>query len=277
MDGQHAAAGEADALVASRRLELAQAREQFDRRQPLLTEKAVSAEELAQASTQVRVAEAALAAAEQHARAAHALIDGIGVADNPAVLQARAAYEEAWLAVRRSSVRAPIAGYVARRTVQVGQRVLPGAALLVIVPLDKLWVDANFKESQLASLRIGQPVTVVADVYGRSATFHGRVAGLSAGTGSAFSLLPAQNASGNWIKVVQRLAVRIELDAQELAAHPLRIGLSTSVAVDTHDRSGPMLAATAHVAAQTGIYEADAAAAEAAAAAIVAGGSPPAP
>ena len=150
---------------------------------------------------------------------------------------------QAWLAARRNAILAPVSGYVAKRSVQVGAHVSPGMALLSIVPLDQLWVDANFKESELQNIRIGQPVTVEADIYGGKVTYHGNVVGLSAGTGSAFSLLPAQNASGNWIKVVQRLPVRIALDSKELAEHPLRVGLSATVTVDTHRRDGAVLGA----------------------------------
>ena len=152
--------------------------------------------------------------------------------------------ERAWLALVRTSVRAPVKGYVARRSVQLGERIAPGAPLMSLVPLGRLWLEANFREMQLRHMRIGQPVTVVADLYGGRVTYHGRVAGLGLGTGSAFALLPAQNATGNWIKVVQRVPVRIELDPRELAAHPLRIGLSTVVRVDLHDTSGAELAQT---------------------------------
>jgi membrane fusion protein (multidrug efflux system) len=161
------------------------------------------------------------------------------------VLSAAARYREAWLAFKRSEINAPVAGTVARRSVQLGQRVASGATIMAIVPLDQLWVDANFKESQLESLRIGQPVTLSADVYGRRTEYRGRVAGLGAGTGSAFSLLPAQNATGNWIKIVQRVPVRIAVEAKDIAEHPLRVGLSMDVDVDVHDQSGPSVVAAA--------------------------------
>ena len=137
----------------------------------------------------------------------------------------------------RTEIPAPLSGFVARRTVQVGQRVSAGNVLMTVAPLEDVWVDANFKENQLAHLRPGQPVELIADAYGSGVTYHGRVAGFSAGPGSAFALLPAQNASGNWIKVVQRVPVRVVLDRKELAEHPLQIGLSMKVDVDTHDRS----------------------------------------
>ncbi|MPM38544.1 Multidrug export protein EmrA [bioreactor metagenome] len=154
---------------------------------------------------------------------------------------AAARLREAYLAWRRTQVPAPVSGQVARRSVQVGQRTASGTPLMAVVPLEQLWVDANFKEGQLSAMRIGQPATLTADLYGSSVTYHGKVVGLSAGTGSAFSLLPAQNATGNWIKVVQRLPVRIALDPAELKAHPLRIGLSMVVEVTVKDESGPQL------------------------------------
>jgi membrane fusion protein (multidrug efflux system) len=150
--------------------------------------------------------------------------------------------ERAWLALQRTSIRAPMNGYVARRAVQLGQHISPGEPLMAIVPLERLRVDANFKEVQLKHMRIGQPATVTADLYGGHVTYHGRVTGLGLGTGAAFALLPAQNATGNWIKVVQRVPVRIGLDPEELKAHPLRIGLSTRVSVSIVDDSGSQLA-----------------------------------
>jgi membrane fusion protein (multidrug efflux system) len=164
---------------------------------------------------------------------------------------------EAYLVRARMELPAPVAGLVAKRSVQLGQSVAPGAALMAIVPLDEVWVDANFKESQLARMRIGQPATVTADLYGDRITYHGTVAGLGAGTGAAFAVLPAQNATGNWIKIVQRVPVRIALDAREVAAHPLQIGLSMLVRVDTRDDSGPVLppAATPAPAYETHVFD----------------------
>ena len=153
------------------------------------------------------------------------------------MLRARAAYVQAALATQRNDVQAPMDGVVARRSVQVGQRVAPGAALLAVVPLQGAWIDANFKEPQLRHIQVGQPVVVATDLYGGHVEYHGVVASIAAGSGGAFSLLPPQNATGNWIKVVQRVPVRIALDPKELAAHPLRVGLSTDVTVDTHQRS----------------------------------------
>lgn len=276
---QAATASQFDAQIESRRLDLLQAEEQLQRRRPLLAEEAVSAEELRQSEHAVELARAALRGAERQSRAAHSLIEGVAIEQHPAVLEARSAYEQAWLAARRNVILAPIAGYVARRSVQLGQRVQPGQMLLFIVPLDSVWVDANFKESQLRELRIGQHATMSADAYGGKVRYRGTVAGVAAGTGSAFALLPAQNASGNWVKIVQRVPVRIELDAQQLVANPLRLGLSMTVNVDIRDQSGVMLAAAtgARVVAATDMYGRDAADAAAAATALIDGRAQPAP
>jgi membrane fusion protein (multidrug efflux system) len=161
---------------------------------------------------------------------------------------------DAYLNYARNTLPAPVTGYVARRSVQVGQRVAPGTPLMAIVPLDGVWVDANFKEGQLKHMRIGQPVTLTADVYGSSVKYHGHVVGFSAGTGAAFAVLPAQNATGNWIKVVQRLPARIQLDQNELNAHPLRIGLSMQVDVETRDESGTQLGAATNTTYHTDVF-----------------------
>jgi membrane fusion protein (multidrug efflux system) len=186
-------------------------------------------------------AEAALTAAREQLASQQTLTDGTPLEDHPGVQSAAARVREAWLATQRLVLPAPVAGHVARRTVQLGQRVAAGTPLMTIVPLDQLWVDANFKEVQLRKLRIGQPVVLSADLYGRQVNYRGTVAGLGAGTGAAFALLPAQNATGNWIKVVQRVPVRIALDPQDLAAHPLRVGLSMHVEVDVSRQDGQRL------------------------------------
>ena len=232
------------AVVGQRRSELARAQSDFDRRRDLAASGAVSGEELGHAQDALKAARDALIAAEKNLAASSALVGHTGVADNPEVRAAATQVELAWLALARTSVRAPLTGYVARRTVQLGERISPGAPLMAIVPLGRLWLEANFREVQLRHMRIGQPAAVVADLYGGHVTFHGRVAGLGMGTGSAFALLPAQNATGNWIKVVQRVPVRIALDGSELTAHPLRIGLSTVVTIEVRDASGPQLAQT---------------------------------
>ena len=264
-------AGQYDAVIAAQRENLARAQADLKRREPLLAEHAVAPEEVAHARQAVADAQAALDAATRQSAAAHALVDGTTVADNALVQQARAAYREAWVNDHRNAIVAPISGYVAQRSVQVGSRVQPGAPLLTIVPLHDLWVDANFKESQLAHIRIGQTARVHADVYGGDVTYDAHVEGLAASTGGAFELLPAQNASGNWIKVVQRVPVRIAIDPKQLEKHPLRVGLSTEVTVDTHDRNGSVLAQqpASKAVAQTSVYSADFAAADKAADAIV--------
>ncbi|TYQ21347.1 UNVERIFIED_ORG: membrane fusion protein (multidrug efflux system) [Zoogloea ramigera] len=232
-----------DATVALRRLELKSAEDDLARRLPLAADHTISGEEVAHARQAVNNARAAVAVAVKQEQAAQASVTGVDVPHHPDVLAAKADYQSAWLAARRNTIVAPVSGYIAKRAVQVGARATPGTALLAIVPLDQLWVDANFKESELRNIRVGQPALVEADMYGSKVEFHGKVVGLSAGTGSAFSLLPAQNAGGNWIKVVQRLPVRIALDAAELRAHPLRIGLSTTVKVDISNTDGPVLGA----------------------------------
>jgi membrane fusion protein (multidrug efflux system) len=236
-------------LVAARQADLARAqsdlvraRTDLDRRQNLASSGAVSGEELTTAKNQFAQAQAGLAQAQANLRAAQGqreanltLIEGASLAQNPEVAAAQARLDAARLALSRTVIRAPMDGVVAKKSVQVGQQVAPGAPLMTVVPIYAAYVDANFKEVQLKKVRIGQPVTLTSDLYGGDVKFHGRVTGLSGGTGSAFSLIPAQNASGNWIKVVQRLPVRIALDPRELAAHPLRVGLSMKAAIDIAD------------------------------------------
>jgi membrane fusion protein, multidrug efflux system len=230
------------AVVAQRQADLARAQADFDRRKNLAKSGAVSGEELGHARDELNAARDALTAAQKNLAATLALVGRTGVADNPDVQAAATQVERAWLSVERTSVRAPVSGYLAKRAVQLGDRISPGTPLMAIVPLERVWVEANFKEVQLNRMRIGQPVKVVSDLYGRHVDFHGRIAGLGLGTGAAFALLPAQNATGNWIKVVQRVPVRVTLDPQELAQHPLRIGLSTTASVDVHDDHGEQLA-----------------------------------
>jgi membrane fusion protein (multidrug efflux system) len=233
------------AVVEQRRVSLQSAREDLGRRAPLAADQVVSGEDVAHARRAVEDAKAALDVALKQVAAAKSSVAGVDPAHHPSVLAAKADYLGAWLAARRNAIVAPVSGYVAKRSVQVGSRVNPGAPLLSVVPLDQLWVDANFKESELRDIRVGQPVKIEADMYGNKVEFHGKVMGLAAGTGSAFSLLPAQNASGNWIKVVQRVPVRISLDPKELAAHPLRVGLSATVDIDISRKEGGALGAVA--------------------------------
>ncbi|MDQ0007938.1 membrane fusion protein (multidrug efflux system) [Luteibacter jiangsuensis] len=268
---QTQSAAGADASLVARRQDLKRAQDDLTRRLPLLAEKAVAPEEVQHARDAVTSAQSALDTAQRQADAARALVDGSDVQGNPAVEQARANFRQAWVAAQRNAIVAPVDGYVAQRSVQVGNSVQPGQQLMTVVPLHDLWVDANFKESQLRHVRIGQPAKIEADIYGGGVEYHGKVVGLGAGTGSAFSLLPAQNATGNWIKVVQRVPVRIALDPRDLDKHPLRIGLSTAVTVDITDDKGDVLAkqpSTTPVA-QTRVYDEVATKADAAADAIV--------
>jgi membrane fusion protein, multidrug efflux system len=242
---QKATAGQYDSEIESRKLELSRAQIDLAKREPLVGEQAIAGEEVRHAEESVHLAHAALAQAERQSLSAHALVDGTPIESNPTVLQAKDAYRDAWIAARRNAVVAPVSGYVAERSVQLGQHIQAGEALMTVIPLHSLWVDANFKEVQLRNLRIGQKTEVRSDLYGGSFIFHGHVQGMSAGTGAAFSLLPPQNASGNWIKVVQRVPVRILIDDNDLIKSPLRVGLSATVTVDTTSRDGPVLATQA--------------------------------
>ena len=238
-----------DADVTRAQSDVAKAFDDLVRRQSLTGNGAVSKEELGHAETQLANAKSALAAAQAGKAAAReqlgsnqALTDGTSVAQHPSVLMAAAKVREAFLSTQRAALPAPVDGYVAKRVVQLGQRVAAGTPLMSIIPLKNVWVDANFKEVQLRNIRIGQPVKLVADLYGKKVEYKGLVAGLGVGTGAAFSLLPAQNATGNWIKVVQRIPVRVSLDAQQIAANPLRVGLSMDAEVDISDQTGKTLA-----------------------------------
>jgi membrane fusion protein (multidrug efflux system) len=230
------------AQITEREIELKRAQDDFGRRSNLLQDGAVSSEELSHTQDNIAQMRASLTEARKQLDATRVQIDGTTVDTNPEVLAAEAAVRDSALALRRTKIQAPVAGVVARRSVQIGQRIAPGTALMAVVPLYDVWIDANFKEVQLKDMRVGQQVEVSADIYGHGVKYHGKLAGLSAGSGSAFALLPAQNASGNWIKIVQRLPVRIVLDPQELKAHPLRVGLSTTVTVDVRDTSGALIA-----------------------------------
>ncbi len=244
------------AQVRTRQAEVARVQNDFkrasddvNRRAPLVETGAVGKEEFQHAQAQLATARASLSVAEsalQQAReqlmSSQSLTDGTSVAQHPNVARAAARVREAYLAWQRVNLVAPVDGYVAKRNVQVGQRVQPGAPVMTVVTLDQPWVDANFKESQLQRVRIGQPATLTADVYGKQVVYHGQVVGLGAGTGAAFALLPAQNATGNWIKIVQRVPVRVSLNADEVKAHPLRVGLSMNVEVDVSQQDGAVLA-----------------------------------
>jgi membrane fusion protein (multidrug efflux system) len=230
------------AQIRERAVLLDAARADVKRREQAGQDGAVSAEEMQHVRDQEAQLEAGLAATRDSLASVKAQIEGTTLENHPQVLAASARVREAALALKRTRIVAPADGTVARRTVQIGTRIAPGAPLMAVAELSGAWVDANFKEVQLADIRIGQPVELHADLYGGGVTFHGHVAGLGAGSGSAFALLPAQNASGNWIKIVQRVPVRIALDPKELADHPLRVGLSMDVSIDLHDTSGPLVA-----------------------------------
>lgn len=243
------------ASIALQKTALAQAEADLKRREPLGASNLIGREELQHARDAVATARAQLDVAVQQYNANQAMILDTSLENQPAVKQNAAALRDAWLALQRTDIRSPTDGYVSRRSVQVGAQISTTTPLMAVVPATGVWVDANFKETQLAGVRIGQPATVVSDFYGDDVVYHGKVVGLDMGTGSAFSLLPAQNATGNWIKVVQRLPVRIELDPKEVAAHPLRIGLSTLVKVDTSNKEGTVLASQAR---QSPAYQSDA-------------------
>ncbi|VUT12343.1 MULTISPECIES: multidrug efflux MFS transporter periplasmic adaptor subunit EmrA [Klebsiella] len=230
------------ASIEVKKTALSQAQTDLNRRIPLGAANLIGREELQHARDTVASAQAELDVAIQQYNANQAIVLGTKLEQQPAVLQAATEVRNAWLALQRTKIVSPISGYVSRRSVQPGAQISSTTPLMAVVPATNLWIDANFKETQLAHMRIGQPATVISDIYGDDVKYTGKVVGLDMGTGSAFSLLPAQNATGNWIKVVQRLPVRIELDEKQLAEHPLRIGLSTLVEVNTTDRGGEMLA-----------------------------------
>jgi len=252
-----------EADIVKARSDIARAEDDLKRRQALSGNGAVSKEELNHAETTLANAKSALAAAQAGVTVAkeqlasnRSLTEGTSVAEHPSVMAAAGKVREAYLATQRVNIVAPVEGYVAKRTVQLGQRVAAGTPMMSVVPLNQVWVDANFKEVQLRNIRIGQPVKLTADMYGGKVEYTGHVAGLGVGTGAAFALLPAQNATGNWIKVVQRVPVRIELDKKDLGADPLRVGLSMDVEVNVSDKSGSMLAEAPRAAslAKTDVY-----------------------
>lgn len=230
------------AVIAQKQVMLNQAQNDYARRSVLGQRGTISKEDLQHSREAVEEAQASLNASVQQLNATKALLKNTALADQPAVLQAADKVRDAWISLQRTEIRSPYTGYVSRRNVQVGAQVSPSASLMAIVPVEPVWIDANFKETQLSSVRIGQPVTITSDFYGDNVIFNGTVAGLDMGTGSAFSLLPAQNATGNWIKVVQRLPVRVELEPQQIAKYPLRIGLSMNVTIETKNTDGPVLA-----------------------------------
>jgi membrane fusion protein, multidrug efflux system len=239
--GEFSKSGSGAAQVNQARVALVQAQDDYQRRQKAFATQSVSGEELAHARDAVASAQAAVNSAQQVLDQSNSAIEGTDIAHNPDVLAAEAQLRAAAIAYGHMRLIAPLDGVIAQRTVQAGQQVAAGTPLMAVVPLNTVWIDANFKEVQLARMRVGQPVRVKTDIYGGSVVYHGHIEGLGAGSGSAFALLPPQNASGNWIKIVQRVPVRIALDPQELADHPLRVGLSVSAEADVHDQSGSLL------------------------------------
>jgi membrane fusion protein, multidrug efflux system len=243
--GLYSTVSGAQAQLAVQRVNLQKAQADYNRRRDLAKTGAISAEELSHARDALNAAQNALDTAQQQLQTNQVLVDDTVVASHPDVKAAAAAYRSAYLDDVRTTMVAPVTGYIAKRTVQVGQRVQPGTALMAVVPLHEVWVDANFKETQLTHMRIGQPVEVTADVYGGSVKYKAQVQSLGVGTGSAFSLLPAQNATGNWIKIVQRIPVRVVFtDPAQLDKYPLRIGMSLDTEVNLHDQNGAMLSQT---------------------------------
>ncbi|WP_017709829.1 HlyD family efflux transporter periplasmic adaptor subunit [Pseudomonas syringae] len=230
------------AQLAAQRTAVQTAQDNYNRRRSLAAGGAISQEELSHARDSLTSAQSALNNIQQQLSTSVALVDDTVVSSHPDVKAAAAQLRQAFLANARSTLVAPVTGYVAKRSVQLGQRIQPGTATMAVIPLDQLWIDANFKETQLGKMRIGQPVEISSDLYGSDVKYSGTIDSLGAGTGSAFALLPAQNATGNWIKIVQRVPVRVQINPEELAQHPLRIGLSTTVEVNLHDQSGPVLA-----------------------------------
>lgn len=270
--GLYSSVNGAQADVAARQTAVDKARADYNRRVALAKSGAISAEELSHASDALTTAESGLIAAQQQYQTSKVLVDDTVVASHPDVQVAAAKLRAAFLDDSRATLVAPVDGYVAKRSVQVGQRVMPGAPLMAVVPLHGVWIDANFKETQLTQMRIGQPVEIDSDVYGGKVAYKGKVESLGIGTGSAFSLLPAQNATGNWIKIVQRIPVRIVFtDPDQLKKHPLRLGMSLNVDVDLHDQSGPTLAqqAPTQPAFSTDIYKQQLVKADAAIAQII--------
>ena len=229
-------------VINARQIALQSARNDLQRRMKVAAEGGVSAEELQHSKDQVAQLEAALATSTEELETNNAQVENTTIANHPQVLAAAASLRQASLALKRTKIVAPVGGAVARRNVEIGSRIAAGTPLLAVVPLENAWVDANFKEVQLEHMRVGQPVEVHSDMYGKDVTYHGKIAGLGAGSGAAFALLPPQNASGNWIKIVQRVPVRIALDPKELAKNPLRLGLSMHVEVDMHNTDGSLVA-----------------------------------
>jgi membrane fusion protein (multidrug efflux system) len=247
------------ATVELQQANLVQAHKDFLRAQGLESRHNISQQEYQHALTAWETAQSSLSEARYKLKALQAITEGTTVRDHPRVKLQITALRQAYVDLERTRLRAPVTGYVAQRTVQVGQQVAPGKALLAIIPLDQIWVEANFKETDLADMRVGQPARVSSDLYGAGVQYHGTVLGISPGTGSVFELLPPQNATGNWIKVVRRVPVRIGLGAKDVRAHPLRLGLSMAVSVDVTNAAGPVLgeAAAGRTHYRTSVYRSE--------------------
>lgn len=239
--GLYSTADNYRAQVAAKKVALQTAQSDYARRVKIASSGAIAVEDLSHYRDAVTSAQSDLQATEQALKTNQAMIDNTVIDQHPEIKTAVATLRQRYLDNARSTIVAPVSGYVAKRAVQLGMRVTSGTTLLAIVPLDQVWVDANFKESQMQDMRLGQKVTLNADLYGDDVQYHGTIESLGIGTGSAFSLLPAQNASGNWIKIVQRLPVRIQLDPHDMQKHPLRIGLSMNVQVDIRNLDGHLL------------------------------------
>lgn len=235
---------EQEAIIKLKQLEYERLTLEYNRRKELVKSGAVAQEDFTNTVALMDKAIADIQAATFELQALKAISEGTSIANHPLVVVAIQQVKQAYLNVNRCCIYAPASGFVAQRAVQVGQWVTTRDTLLSIIPLDQIWTDANFKETQTGHIRIGQQVSLISDVYGSNQVFHGKVVGIQAGTGSVFSILPPQNATGNWIKIVQRVPVKISLDPIELLQHPLWLGLSMTVTVDTHDRSGLRLAET---------------------------------
>jgi membrane fusion protein, multidrug efflux system len=248
---------ELKAQVVVREAEVIRALLDYEHRRDLVRLGGVSKEDFEHAEIALAVSRAELVLAQHQYRAAVAEVENTTVETHPLVTRAKESLYAAWVNLKRCRLIAPVDGMIAQRRAQVGQQISPGETLLWIIPFDEIWVDANYKEVQLARLRIGQKAEVTSDLYGRKVVYHGTVQGIAGGTGSVFSLLPPQNATGNWIKIVQRLPVRIELDPEEIKSHPLRLGLSMEVTVDTRDLSGRVIPLAHHLEPiyQTDVYD----------------------
>ena len=230
-----------EATVQANQTALTKAQGDLARREQLGKSGAIDKESLQHAREAVMTAEANLKAVKNQLAANKSLLMNVPLKEQPEIQKAISSVKQAWLNLQRTKITSPIDGYVARRSTQVGQKVAVGSALMAVIANDQMWVDANFKETQLKDMRIGQPVKLSFDLYGHDVKFDGKIEGIEMGTGSAFSVLPAQNSTGNWIKVVQRVPVRISLDPQQITRYPLRIGLSTLVEVNIADTKGEML------------------------------------